>query len=578
MRLLYKFCRIVGDKDMKRLLSVALAVVMLLSLVPFTASAQGEKLIAVTFDDGPSSNTAALLDGLNERGVKASFFVQGHCAERYPELVRRIWSEGHQLCSHTYDHKLLTGLSTAAIKEQMEKTDSILDSALGWNADYILRPPYGGFNQTVLDTVGVPCIYWSVDTRDWESLNADSVYRQFVNAARDGSVVLLHDLYKSSVEGALRAIDRLLADGYEFVTISELFYRRGITLSKGSIYYNAYPQSYGTASGIAEPVIETQIIDGAMYVSISGDTRGDIYYTTDGTEPTPKNSTKYTGSFRINADCTVRAVSVIDWNGLRSDTVSKQIRDIPTLTPQISIARGKVSMSCQTSESRIYYTTDGSEPTEESLLYTGELMSLRGTTYKARAYSEGHSKSGLAMLTYTERGNLFEDIYIGQWCCEAVDEAVSEGLFLGVTPRQFRPQDYITRAQLVSVLWRVSGKPAADVSADFSDIPADHWAYDAISWASSEGVSVGYPDGSFLPLKPVTRAQLVTMLYRLSGEPDCEGTLPDFTDADEIGDFARAALIWACENGIISGFDDGALRPNEPCTRAQAAVILTRLW
>lgn len=561
---------------MKRLMSAVLAAVMLLTLVPISAHAQGEKLIAVTFDDGPSSNTYALLDGLSERGVKASFFVQGRNAERYPDIIRRIWNDGHQLCSHTYDHQLLTGLSTAAIKEQLDRTDSILDSALGWDSAYILRPPYGGYNQTVLDTVGVPCIYWSVDTRDWESLNADSVYRQFVSAARDGSVVLLHDLYKSSVTGALRAIDKLLADGYEFVTISELFYRRGITLSKGSIYFNAYPNAYGTASGIAEPVIKAEVRDGAQYVSISGDTRGQVYYTTDGTEPAPNNGSLYTGGFSISSACTVNAVSVIDWNGLRSDSVSKEVREVPACTPQISIARGKVSMSCQTPGSSIYYTTDGTEPTRESTLYTGDIMSLRGTTYKACAYAEGYLQSGTATLTYTERGNLFEDIYIGQWCCEAVDKAVSEGLFFGVSPRRFCPQDTITRAQFVSVLWRANGSPTGADSANFSDIPADHWAHDAIAWAAAEGVTAGYPDGSFTPLKAVTRAQLVTMLYRLSGEPECEGTLAGFADEAEVGEFSRAALIWACEKGIISGFDDGTLRPNEPCTRAQAAVILTR--
>ena len=563
---------------MKRIYSIILVLAMLLSLVPLTAAAKGDKLIAVTFDDGPSANTYALLDGLKARGVKATFFMQGCNAERYPDIVRRVWAEGHQLCSHTYDHKSLTSLNKNGILDEVSKTDAILDSALGWDLSYILRPPYGNYNRTVLDTVGVPCIYWSVDTRDWESRNADAVYKQFVSAARDGSVVLLHDLYKTTVEGALRAIDKLQADGYEFVTISELFYRRGIALEKGSIYFSAYPKSYGTDPGIAEPAISVSNRGADRLVSISGDARGAVYYTTDGSDPTPLNSTKYTGEFAVSSGCTVKAVSALDWNGLRSDVTAKLVKDVPAAAPGINIGIGKVSMSCQTPGGSIYYTTDGSDPTQDSTLYTGQFPSMRGTTYKARCYAEGFAPSEVSTLTYTERGNLFEDIYIGQWCCDAVDQAVSDGLFRGVSERRFEPQSFITRAQLVTVLWRANGKPVAEAQPQFSDITAGHWAYDAIAWGSENGVIMGYQDGSFRPTAPVTRAQFVTMLHRSVGTPEAETALDGFTDAAEVGEFSRAALEWAVENGIVSGYADGALRPNDPCTRAAAAAILTRFF
>ena len=244
----------------KRLLALVLSVMMVMTLLPFGASASGEKLIAVTFDDGPSQYTSQLLDGLAARGVKATFFMLGQMAESRTGIVKRAWEEGHQICSHTYGHPNLNTLSSAQIASQFSRTDNILDNALGFDARYMVRPPYGNYTQNVLNIAGVPCFYWSVDTRDWESRNSDSVYNMFLRYARDGSIVLLHDVYPTSVTGALRAIDTLKAQGYEFVTVAELFYRRGVTLENAKIYYDCYPNSNGTASALSMPQI-TQSAD-----------------------------------------------------------------------------------------------------------------------------------------------------------------------------------------------------------------------------------------------------------------------------------------------------------------------------
>ena len=145
---------------MKRIAAFLLAILLVVTMLPTGAqAANGDKLIALTFDDGPSQYTPTLLDGLAARGAHVSFFVQGINGSRNTATVRRAWLEGHQICSHTYSHPQLTKLSTAGVREELSKVDSILDGALGFDSTYMLRPPYGAYNQSVLDTAGVPCFY-----------------------------------------------------------------------------------------------------------------------------------------------------------------------------------------------------------------------------------------------------------------------------------------------------------------------------------------------------------------------------------------------------------------------------------
>ena len=195
-------------RKIKRFAAIFLAVLMLAGIMPVQAQAAGPKLIALTFDDGPSSkNTARLLDGLKARGVHCTFFMVGTMSEYNPQLVKRAWEEGHEIASHTYDHPALTSLSDQQIKAQLSKNDGILDKAIGINFDYMLRPPYGDQNARVLAAANVPCFYWSMDTYDWKTQNADSVYNEFIKQARDGSIALLHDTHSTPVTAALRAID-----------------------------------------------------------------------------------------------------------------------------------------------------------------------------------------------------------------------------------------------------------------------------------------------------------------------------------------------------------------------------------
>ena len=198
----------------------------------------GAKLLAITFDDGPGPYTSDLLDALDDRGVKATFFVAGYRAQNYPELLQRMVDEGHQLGNHTWDHANLNTLSAAQIRRQLDPVQKLITDA-GGSANAWVRPPYGNANSTVRAAVTVPLINWAVDPLDWKYHDADTVCSNIVSGAYDGAIILVHDIHKTSVPGALAAIDQLMADGYEFVTVEQLFARRGVTPEAGKVYYDA---------------------------------------------------------------------------------------------------------------------------------------------------------------------------------------------------------------------------------------------------------------------------------------------------------------------------------------------------
>ena len=217
----------------------ALALLLILTLcMPAAASGFTEKLIAITFDDGPGAYTAQLLDELAARDVKATFFVSGYRAANYPETLKRMVSEGHQLASHTQNHENLNTLSAAKIADEISRTQDYITAAGGDNPAYI-RPPYGNANKTVRAQAPSPLINWSVDPEDWKYHNADTVCSNILAGSYDGAIILVHDIYQTSVNGALAAIDKLLERGYEFVTVRDLLLRRGITPEAGVMYYDA---------------------------------------------------------------------------------------------------------------------------------------------------------------------------------------------------------------------------------------------------------------------------------------------------------------------------------------------------
>jgi len=190
------------------------------------------KYVALTFDDGPSPRcTPQLLDGLKERGVRATFFVVGCQVVKDPDIVIRMAQEGHQVGNHSYDHQELDKLSCGAAEEDMRRNDELLQER-----DYWVRPPYGLLSEEACAAAATPIINWSVDTEDWKSKDAEKILDIIYRETGDGDIILLHDRYLNSVEAALRAVDHLQQQGYRFVTVAELLAWKGVEPTAGEVY------------------------------------------------------------------------------------------------------------------------------------------------------------------------------------------------------------------------------------------------------------------------------------------------------------------------------------------------------
>lgn len=180
------------------------------------------KKIALTFDDGPHPvYTREILDGLKERGVKATFFVIGEHAKANPELVQRMKKEGHLVGNHTYTHVGLTTKNKAKFREELQKTSDVLEELLVEEIVYV-RPPYGTWDKRIEKDLNLIPVLWTVDSLDWKLLNIERIKRRVLKSVKDGAIILMHDYYETSVEAALEIVDALQEQGYEFVTVDEI--------------------------------------------------------------------------------------------------------------------------------------------------------------------------------------------------------------------------------------------------------------------------------------------------------------------------------------------------------------------
>ena len=192
--------------------------------VPAPAPTTGNKVIALTFDDGPGPYTAHLLDVLDQYGAKATFFLIGSKVSSQANVVRSIHARGHQLGNHSWSHPELPKLPVNQIAGEIDRTNDAIKQATGVTPA-ILRPPYGAVNGVVLEQLrlrGMSSILWSVDTRDWADRNSDIVCSRAVAGARPGAIILMHDIHQTSVNAVPCILSALKQQGYSFVTVQGL--------------------------------------------------------------------------------------------------------------------------------------------------------------------------------------------------------------------------------------------------------------------------------------------------------------------------------------------------------------------
>ncbi len=201
-----------------------------------------KKYVALTFDDGPSSFTDRLLDCLEKNKAKATFFMVGKEIEYFSDEVKRMKKLGCELGNHTYSHADLTGLSPEDMSAEIGAVDNLLMELTGQGAS-VVRPPYGSVNSTVKSVIGTPMVLWSIDTLDWESQDPQQIADIVRAQAENGSIILLHDIFSTSVDAAEIFIPEMIKEGYQFVTVHELAKINGIELHTGTTYSDLKKQS-----------------------------------------------------------------------------------------------------------------------------------------------------------------------------------------------------------------------------------------------------------------------------------------------------------------------------------------------
>ena len=200
-----------------------------------------QKMIALTFDDGPGAGTRRILSALDAADGRATFFMVGNRVEDYAETARKVAAQGSEIGTHTWSHPNLTKLSAAQVRRELERSMDVIERTTSARPT-VLRPPYGSVNSTVRQVcveLGLAIANWNIDPEDWRVRDAQKVYRHIMNNARDGAIVVCHDLYPETAAALEMAIGELVERGYLLVTVSELLAARAGGGEAGRLYYSA---------------------------------------------------------------------------------------------------------------------------------------------------------------------------------------------------------------------------------------------------------------------------------------------------------------------------------------------------
>ncbi len=200
------------------------------------------KYVALTFDDGPSEKaTKRILDTLEEYGARATFFAVGYNISPYKDHLKRMLEIDCEVANHTSNHPHLTKLSKDRMRKEIFDNEALIRKVCDLPEDEVvlLRPPYGEYDRTVLDMLTMPAVCWSLDSLDWKSRNCDAIVQLVRSKAEDGNVILMHDLYDSTADAVSVLVPWFIENGYELVTVSELYELKGETLRPGHVYSKA---------------------------------------------------------------------------------------------------------------------------------------------------------------------------------------------------------------------------------------------------------------------------------------------------------------------------------------------------
>lgn len=197
---------------------------------------KNKKAIAFTFDDGPSGElTNRLVEILEQNKAHATFFMVGNRMEAGANVIRNVLNKGNEIGSHSYAHKNMKRQKLEDIVSDEEKTKEIYHSITGQDLLYT-RPPYGNVNKSIKEALDTTFITWNVDTEDWLHRDKDYIVNHILENVQDGDIVLMHDVYETTIEAVEEVLPKLYAAGYQVVSISELAELKGRTLEKHSLY------------------------------------------------------------------------------------------------------------------------------------------------------------------------------------------------------------------------------------------------------------------------------------------------------------------------------------------------------
>ena len=197
-------------------------------------------MVALTFDDGPKAeSTNRVLAALEKYGARATFYLMGsNVTGENNDCVRKMVAMGCELGNHTYNHTYFNLQPLSEIRPSVREGDYMIEETCGILPKTV-RPPGGGISEEAsaeLRELGLPAIFWSIDTLDWQTKDPDNTYRVVMEEVRDGDIILMHDVHQETADAAERIIPALLEKGYQLVTVSELAAARGKTLEAGASY------------------------------------------------------------------------------------------------------------------------------------------------------------------------------------------------------------------------------------------------------------------------------------------------------------------------------------------------------